>query len=117
MNPYPEVNEQLRREVVLERLRLEPSAVALYVKGLCCPSCAIGVRIKISKLGFVDRERFSKGVDLDAKHQITTVAINSGESSDTAALKQAVHNAGYEAILLYTLKNDTLYAEQLTAED
>ena len=114
---YPEVNQQVRDQIALSRLKKEVQAVALYVKGLCCPSCAIGVRIKIAKLDFVDHSRFKKGVDLDAKHQIVTVALKSGHVADALALTKAVADAGYDAMHLYTLKAQSLHTEQLRLEE
>ncbi len=52
----PEVSEDERRVAAQELLEKEPKTAVLYVQGLCCPSCAIGIRKKVSKLAFVDRE-------------------------------------------------------------
>lgn len=114
---HEEVTNDTREPVATEILRKEPDVVAMYVKGLCCPSCAIGVRIKISKLDFVDTDRFNKGVGLDAKHQIASVAIKAGHTADPKQLEQAVTDAGYDLKTIYTLKDDKLQIQEFSVED
>jgi copper chaperone CopZ len=108
MKEHPEVNEELRNVKALEVLQRESSAISIFVKGLCCPVCGIGVRRKLSRLSGVDRSRFKEGVDLDAKHQIATVALKEGELPSLSDLAQAVDDAGYIAVNLYTLENGKL---------
>ena len=47
---FPEAKQEARAKAATEVLRKETGVSLLYVKGLCCPSCAIGVRLKLSKL-------------------------------------------------------------------
>ncbi len=112
----PEATEEVRIVAAKEKLEKEPNAVVLYAKGLCCPSCAIGVRKLISKLDFVDRGRFNKGVDLDTKTQLATVAIADGKKPDLKALSQAVWSAGYDPVRAYKLISGKLLTEPLPAE-
>lgn len=98
-----EVSEATRLTSAKEKLSIESDTVVLYAKGLCCPSCAIGVRKMISKLDFVDRRRFNKGVELDTKTQLVTVAINNDCQADFDSLSKAIDKAGYDPAKAYFL--------------
>ena len=67
----------------------------------------------MTKLEFVDRERFKKGIDLDAVNQLVLVALKPGESVDTALVSKAINDAGYDPVHLYTLKGGTLQTKSL----
>ena len=43
-----EVSEEVRLVAAREKLSSESGTAVMYAKGLCCPTCAIGVRKKIS---------------------------------------------------------------------
>ena len=100
-----EASEATRLISAKEKLRIKSDTVILYAKGLCCPSCAIGVRKIISKLDFVDRRRFNKGVELDTKTQLVTVAINTDSHADFDSLSKAIDKAGYDPAKAYFLED------------
>jgi len=77
---YPEAKQENRSIAAKAKLESGPDMVTIYAKGLCCPSCAIGIRKKVGKLDFVDTKRLKKGVELDAKMQLATVALKKGQS-------------------------------------
>lgn len=104
----PEVGEEVRKTAAVDRLKKDPDTAVLYVKGLCCPSCAIGIRKKVSKLAFVDRDQFNKGVDLDAKTQLVQIGLKPGNTVDKPALSKAIDAAGYEPVHLYVYKDGEL---------
>ena len=112
--PNPEVSQEIRNQAALSKLENESSVVTVYVKGLCCASCGIGVRKKLTKLDFVDRSRFVDGIELDTKHQLATIALNDQHELDVAEVAQAVRDAGYDPVHLYTLKNSALDTTQLS---
>lgn len=113
----PEASEEVRRDSAREKLTANPSIVVLYAEGLCCPSCAIGVRKKVSRLDYIDRSRFNKGVDLDAKTQLVSVAVNVASNQvDLDTLAQAVVDAGYTPVRTYHLDADELHTTALKAE-
>ena len=56
----PEASEQTRRVAAKQKLQAQPDVALLYVKGLCCASCAIGIRKKVAKLDFVDKSLSEK---------------------------------------------------------
>ncbi|SVB07022.1 uncharacterized protein METZ01_LOCUS159876 [marine metagenome] len=105
---FPEAKQEARAKAATEVLQKEKGVALLYVKGLCCPSCAIGVRLKLSKLKFVDKKRFKKGIDMDARTQLVTVALKEGQSIDPAQVEKGVDDAGYVAIEWYTLEDNAL---------
>ncbi|MGY8675322.1 MAG: heavy-metal-associated domain-containing protein [Verrucomicrobiia bacterium] len=111
-----EVNETVRVQAASKKLAEQPTALCLYVKGLCCPSCAIGIRKKVSRLAFVDKKQFSKGVDLDAKTQLVLIGLKSGSTPDKAALAKAIESAGYDPVHLYSLNNGMLKTTPLVAK-
>ena len=107
---YPEVNQAIRSKAATAVLQKEQGIALLYVKGLCCPSCAIGVRSKLSKLKFVDKKRFKKGIDMDAKTQLVTVALKEGRTIDQVEIEKKVDDAGFDAMEWYTLEGNDLKA-------
>ena len=111
-----EANEAVRLVSAREKLSNEPDSVILYAKGLCCPSCAIGIRKHISKLDFVDRKRLNKGVDLDAKTQLVTVAVLEAKKVDYPLLGKAVRRAGYDPVRVYKLENGDLLTEAFPSQ-
>lgn len=111
--PNPEVTQDVRDGAVAEKLKTQPGTVAVYAKGLCCPSCAIGIRKKVHTLAFVNQDRFTDGVELDAKTQLVTIALKKGARLDAKALAQAIVDAGYEPVHLYTLANGKVVTKDI----
>ena len=107
---YPEVNQEVRAKAATTVLQKEQGIALLYVRGLCCPSCAIGVRAKLSRLKFVDKKRFKKGIDMDAKHQLVTVALKKDQSIDPDKVEKGIDDAGYVAVEWYTIETSGLKA-------
>lgn len=107
---YPEAKQEARAKAATEVLQKEKGVALLYVKGLCCPSCAIGIRLKLSKLKFVDKKRFKKGIDMDPKTQLVTVALKEGRTIDQGQIEKKVDDAGYDAMEWYTLEGNALKA-------
>ena len=113
---YPEAKQEARVKAATEVLQKEKGVALLYVKGLCCPSCAIGVRLKLSKLKFVDKKRFKKGIDMDAKTQLVTVALKEGRAMDQDEIEKKVDDAGFDAMEWYTLEGDALKAHPFSSQ-
>ena len=102
--PMPEAPESTRKAAAAEILKKTPDAVLVYAKGLCCQSCGIGVRKKVGKLNFVDVFRFNTGVELHPQTQLATGAIKKGMKARGKAIGQAIDDAGYDPVNLYTMK-------------
>ena len=47
-----------------------------------------------------------QGVELDAKTQLVTLAVNANQSVNPSAISKAVDAAGYVPVHLYTLRDD-----------
>ena len=116
MDISDEATEEVRVVAAKEKLSKEENAVVLYARGLCCPSCSIGVRKLVSRLDFVDRRRFNKGVDLDTKTQLVTVAIGEEKVADFKALSVAIFDAGYDPVRSYRLEDGNLLTEPLASD-
>ncbi|MBG85699.1 MAG: hypothetical protein CMO80_02220 [Verrucomicrobiales bacterium] len=112
-----EASEEVRSEAARKKLGEKPGALCLYVKGLCCPSCAIGIRKKVTKLKFVDRKEFSKGVDLDAKTQLVMIGLKAGATPDNTKLARAIEDAGYDPVHLYSLTAGKLATTPIRAKN
>lgn len=102
---YPEASRESRVAAAKAILAKEPDVVTIFTKGLCCPSCAIGIRKKVGKLDFVDTKRLKKGVDLDAKMQLATIALKEGAVPELDALAKAIDDAGYDGVHLFHLED------------
>ena len=111
--PFPEVNQDVRDKQVQEQLKAQPKALLVYAKGLCCPSCAIGIRKMISRLPFVDTTQANSGVELDAEHQLVTIAIKSNSKPDLQALADAIDEAGYEPVHTYVWQDNKVKTSKL----
>ena len=67
----------------------------------------------LSKLEFVDVGRFKRGIEMDARTQLVTIAIKKGKEVNKSALSQAVDDAGYDPIHLYTLEDGKLRTQPI----
>jgi len=86
--------EQLA-QAAQEKLKTMDHGVAIWVNGLVCKSCAIGIRKKIRRQGFVDQKLLNKGVDMDPDRMLVYIAIKKDHKADFAALAKAIKQAGY----------------------
>ena len=104
----PDVNQKVRNLAAIKKIKETKDISLLYVKGLVCPSCALGIRIKVGKLPFVDSSRYKRGVDMDAKTQLITVALLPGVKADDQSLSLAIIAAGYDPVERYTMQEGKL---------
>ena len=111
-----EDKEEARPEVRLAEAKktlLSSSNISLvYVKGLVCPSCAIGVRKNLSKMKGVDKKRFKDGIDMNPETQLVAIALKDGAKLDNKDLIERVVDAGYFAVEEYKLHENHLDAHQ-----
>ena len=111
--PFDEVNQDVRDVQVKAQLAAQPKALLVYAKGLCCPSCAIGIRKMIGRLPFVDTSGDNDGIELDAKHQLVVITVKKGASPDYQALASAIDEAGYEPVHTYVWKDKKVVTSKL----
>ena len=107
------VTDEQRLKSVQEELISNPKAIAFFAKGMCCQSCAIGVRVHVASMNFVDTQRFNKGVKLNALTQVVTVAIKGDAKVHPNAIKVAVQRAGYDPIEMYRLVDGQIERQAL----
>jgi copper chaperone CopZ len=113
--PFTEVNQDVRNVEVQAKLKAKPKTVLVYAKGLCCPSCAIGIRKMVSRLAFVDTTQANDGIELDAKHQLVTIVLKEGSVPDLNALAGAIKEAGYEPVHAYALQQNKVVTSNLAS--
>ncbi len=107
--------EDFTQKQIIEHLSgtLDKTTMAVRVKGLVCESCGIGLRKKISKLDSVNSKRFNKGVEMDVYKMVLTIAFKEGATISPEKLKQAIEDAGYEAVYLYEKKGGKVTSSTL----
>lgn len=104
----PEVRLTAAKKTLLEKTQIS----VIYVKGLVCPSCAIGIRKNLSKMKGVDKKRFKDGIDMNPETQLVTIALKDGVELDNKDLIERVVDAGYLAVEEYRLHESHLDALQ-----
>ena len=104
----PEVRLTAAKKTLLEKTQIS----VIYVKGLVCPSCAIGIRKNLSKMKGVDKKRFKDGIDMNPETQLVTIALKEGAELDNKDLIERVVDAGYFAVEEYKLHENHLDAHQ-----
>ena len=101
------------RLAAAQKLLLNSADISLiYVKGLVCPSCAIGIRKNLSKMDGVDKKRFRDGIDMDPETQLVTIALKKGVQVEVKEVLERVDDAGYVAIEKYKLHDGHLDAHK-----
>ena len=111
--PNPEVSQDVRNVAAQKILEGRSGVVAVYARGLCCPSCAIGVRRMVSALDFVDTEKPEKGVVIDPVNQLVTVEVKTGKTVDSKAIRKAIQDAGYAPVHIYTVVAKKLVTQSI----
>jgi hypothetical protein len=64
--------------------------------------------VKLKKLKFIDSKRFRRGVDMDVKNQLLTVALKKGQTADYPAMRAKISEAGYDPMEWFALENGKL---------
>lgn len=106
----PDAKQEVRNVAAVKLLKEHKDMSLVYVKGLVCPSCAIGIRVKVGKLPFVDSTRYKRGIDMDTKTQLLTIALLPGAKANAGELDKAITDAGYEPAEWYSLEDGKLKA-------
>lgn len=92
---------------------ITPDVIGLYVKGLICESCGIGIKIKTKRLKFLDKTQLDKGIQIDSKNQLLYIAVDKNQRADKAAIAKAVKDAGYTPVTFFEIKKGKLVTEQV----
>ena len=106
----------LHAEIPVERkqISIEENEVGVDVLGIVCSFCAYGVEKKMSRLDFVDTNRFSDGVFTDIKSQQLKVAIRPRQKVNLQAIKKAIKQAGYELVAVHLRLSGVVQDQQLS---
>jgi hypothetical protein len=91
-----EVTPEVRLAAAKKVLKDSSDISLIYIKGLVCPSCAIGVR--------------KDGIDMDADTQLVKIALKDKTLIDNKDLIARVDDAGYDAVEQYKLHDGHLDA-------
>lgn len=73
------------------------------INGMVCEFCAFGVTKKISKLPFIDRSKYTKGVKVEIKKQMVTISVKDDFDIDKSALFSAIESGGYNPVELWEI--------------
>ena len=73
--------------------------------------------MKVGKLPFVDVTRYKRGVDMDIKSQLLTVALLPDVKTDTRSINKAVTSAGYEVAEWYSMEDGKLKAHRFASAE
>lgn len=76
------------------------------VNGIVCEFCSLGVTKKVSKLPFIDRTKYDKGVKVEIQNQMVTIAVKDGSKLDVDALFSAIESGGYNPVKVFELEAD-----------
>jgi copper chaperone CopZ len=75
----------------------------IHVHGIVCSFCAKGVTKKVSKLPFIDRSKYNKGVKVEIEDQKVTIAVLTDQSLDVDALYAAIISGGYDPVGVFSI--------------
>jgi len=75
--------------------------LVFQVKGLVCSFCAHGLQKGLSKLKFVDKKKYTKGVYADINHQFVKVGLKKDKKPNIDKALTVITDAGYEVLKSY----------------
>ena len=82
-------------------IALLPGEAVIIVHGIVCSFCSQGVRRNLSKLPFINKSRYKKGVKVEIESQIVTIAIKPESGFDLQKVFKSILKGGYEPIEAY----------------
>ena len=72
--------------------------------------------MKLSKLDFVDRKRYKRGVEMDVNNQLLTVALKKGQAVNYPLMGKEIDKAGYLAMEWFLLNQGKLMSRPFKAK-
>ena len=76
------------------------------VHGIVCSFCAKGVTKKVSKLPFIDRSKYNKGVKVEIEDQKVMLAFLPDQTLDVDSLYHAIVAGGYDPVGVFSIAED-----------
>ena len=83
-----------------------PGEAVIIVHGIVCSFCSQGVTRNLSKLPFIDRSKYTKGVKVEIEDQKVTIAIKSDDTLDLTQVFKSILKGGYEPVEAYVSDAD-----------
>ena len=88
-------------EINGEKVEVGQEDLVFEIKGLVCSFCAHGLQKGMSKLKFIDKKKYTKGVYTDITHQFVKVGLKKDKIPNIDKALVAIQNAGYEVLKSY----------------
>jgi copper chaperone CopZ len=78
-----------------------PGEAVIIVHGMVCSFCAQGVTRNLSKLPFIDRSKYIKGVKVEIEKQKVTIVVKPENTLDLSQVFKSILKGGYEPVEAY----------------
>ena len=78
-----------------KKLEIGKTDVVFKVKGMVCSFCAQGLQKSLSKLSYVNKKNYTKGVKVNLKDQVTIISTKEGAKIDYNLAVKKIADAGY----------------------
>ena len=78
-----------------KKLEIGKTDVVFKVKGMVCSFCAQGLQKSLSKLSYVDKKNYTKGVKVNLKDQVTIISTKEGAKINYNLAVKKIADAGY----------------------
>ena len=88
-------------EINGEKVEVGQEDLVFEVKGLVCSFCAHGLQKGMSKLKFVDKKKYTKGLYTDITHQFVKVGLKKDKKLNIDKALVTIQDAGYEVLKFY----------------
>ena len=88
-------------EINGKKIDVSNDDLVFQVKGLVCSFCAHGLQKGLSKLKFVDKTKYTKGVYTDIEYQFVLVGLKDGKKVNIEKAIDIISDAGYEVLKSY----------------
>jgi len=104
----PDISDKARSALAQKALIGQPQKAALYIQGMVCSSCAIGVRVHLKKIKGIDREQENDGIIIDQDSQLAYLSLKPDHAIEPAQLRKAVEKAGYKPVHAFFWNGQTV---------
>ena len=78
-----------------KKLEIGKTDVVFKVKGMVCSFCAQGLQKSLSKLSYIDKKNYTKGVKVNLRDQVTIISTKKGAKIDYNLAVKKIADAGY----------------------
>lgn len=101
-----ESKQKVDQPVDASSISVPPGEAVIVVHGIVCSFCSQGVTRSLSKLSFIDKSKYTKGVKVEIEDQKVTIAIKQGESVNLDQVFKSILKGGYEPVEAYVSDAD-----------